>query len=521
MSFLVYYNELIELGIGIRGKGTSWGEQLGDIAESFAAFVGMESHQGAGAESIKSYLAEVHGMIIGSFLEIFMEISARYLLYSDGYHGIDPDMNAVLCEDELVDNLDFFSNSQSEFDETHLRIQRLATDISDILAVQAPAPFPVQNSYQTVGENLYKLKTEVQQHEQLHYSQDFVQLEQMLSALGQFITTFRNMNMGRLYVSGSIQNLAQFQYLEEALDTAAAQRQSMMQAITAAAEREQERLEHMARSSRGILDFIVGGLVVIGGVVAIKFTGGLATPFVVTAFIQFSGGAAVAYGGANMLEALQEVHHGSSGVVSDAVSWNPIRDTAFAWAGDDRQRIYDNTGRVFVAATSAANICALFVRPVAGLATSTSSTPQASVMHQTRTAGQQVQGTTRASTVQSVNHGRQSWFNPDGSINWPPNNGAVPGTQQTVTLQRGQTLGRFGEITPTSRFATQPGASAGQVSLPPHTDPSIYREITVLRPIPGVTQSQVAPWGVSPGGALQFETPVPLEVLRRLGYIAY
>jgi hypothetical protein len=40
--------------------------------------------------------------------------------------------------------------------------------------------------------------------------------------------------------------------------------------------------------------------------------------------------------------------------------------------------------------------------------------------------------------------GESPWKNPDGSINWPPNNGAIPGTEQIVTLQPGQTIGRYG-----------------------------------------------------------------------------
>ena len=115
------------------------------------------------------------------------------------------------------------------------------------------------------------------------------------------------------------------------------------------------------------------------------------------------------------------------------------------------------------------------------------------------------------------------WYNADGSMNYPPGNGAIPGTERTVTLQPGQTVGRYGEIGAKSDFATAPGASSNSLALPPTTNPSIYTEIRILKPIPGVIQSTVAEWPISSGtgGGMQYQLPMPLETLRVLGYIDY
>lgn len=37
-----------------------------------------------------------------------------------------------------------------------------------------------------------------------------------------------------------------------------------------------------------------------------------------------------------------------------------------------------------------------------------------------------------------------NWMKPDGTTWWPPNDGAVPGTEKTVALQRGTEFGRIG-----------------------------------------------------------------------------
>ena len=115
--------------------------------------------------------------------------------------------------------------------------------------------------------------------------------------------------------------------------------------------------------------------------------------------------------------------------------------------------------------------------------------------------------------------GENQWYKSDGSINYPPNNGAVPGTEVTKTLEKGQTLGRYGNVSSTSDYVTAPGASPNSLSLPPSTNSSIYTEYVVVKPIPKTVQSEVAPWGGEPGGGLQYKLPMPIEQLLKEGYI--
>lgn len=112
-----------------------------------------------------------------------------------------------------------------------------------------------------------------------------------------------------------------------------------------------------------------------------------------------------------------------------------------------------------------------------------------------------------------------SWYKSDGSINYPPNNGAVPGTEKTITLKPGDILGRYGEIRNSSNFVTKPGADSNQLSLPPNTNPSIYQEFVVINEIPQTTQSEIMPWGGAEGGGVQYELPMPINQLITDGYI--
>ena len=112
-----------------------------------------------------------------------------------------------------------------------------------------------------------------------------------------------------------------------------------------------------------------------------------------------------------------------------------------------------------------------------------------------------------------------SWYNPDGSINYPPNNGAVSGTEKMVTFEVGDTIGRYGEISEYSTFVTQTGVDADKLALPPNVDPNIYQEYVVIKPIPETISSVVAPWGGSPGGGIQYNLPHTLKWLIENGYL--
>ncbi len=67
--------------------------------------------------------------------------------------------------------------------------------------------------------------------------------------------------------------------------------------------------------------------------------------------------------------------------------------------------------------------------------------------------------------------GGTSWYNPGGTINYPPNNDAVPGTEVEMTLKPGDTFGRYGNIGEKSNFVTQTGADASRLALLPNTAP--------------------------------------------------
>lgn len=114
---------------------------------------------------------------------------------------------------------------------------------------------------------------------------------------------------------------------------------------------------------------------------------------------------------------------------------------------------------------------------------------------------------------------KDTWYNEDGSIRYPPNNGAVLGSEQPIILTKGKVVGRYGKVGTNSCFVTEIGTEPDLLSLPPHTNVSIYQEYLIIKDIPDAVRGVIAPWGGSAGGGIQYKLPLSLGELIRQGYI--
>ena len=116
---------------------------------------------------------------------------------------------------------------------------------------------------------------------------------------------------------------------------------------------------------------------------------------------------------------------------------------------------------------------------------------------------------------------------PGGEWDWQkqaPNNGAVPGTQQTVTVQTGSVLDRFGPRT--GEYMSPAGTPYDARALPPGKQAEPYEQYQVLRPFT-VTQEKIAPAFGQDGGGVQMRASIPevqngkatIEDLIKHGYL--
>ena len=125
-------------------------------------------------------------------------------------------------------------------------------------------------------------------------------------------------------------------------------------------------------------------------------------------------------------------------------------------------------------------------------------------------------GKTSSSSNKS-NGASSKWKNQDGTIKWPPNNGAISGTEEIMTLKKGDIFGRIGSDT--GRYVAPPGTNSDKLALAPGTDLSAYNEYKIIKDIQNVEKAQIAPWFDKPGGGTQMKLPMSIEELINRGYI--
>ncbi len=98
------------------------------------------------------------------------------------------------------------------------------------------------------------------------------------------------------------------------------------------------------------------------------------------------------------------------------------------------------------------------------------------------------------------------WKNPDGSTAWPPNRGAVAGTEvENATLPKGAVIDRYGH--PGGSFTAEGGTPYAERALPSGTNAKPYTAYEVTTPIEGVRTSVAAPWFDEVGGGVQYDLP--------------
>jgi RHS repeat-associated protein len=102
-----------------------------------------------------------------------------------------------------------------------------------------------------------------------------------------------------------------------------------------------------------------------------------------------------------------------------------------------------------------------------------------------------------------------------GIKNYPPNNGAVSGTENLEYLQEGVKIDRYGSLNGT--YASPSGTPLELRSLPP-SNSGVLNSYEVIKPFP-VQSSTISPWYNQPGGGIQYKLPKNINWLLENGFL--
>jgi hypothetical protein len=136
--------------------------------------------------------------------------------------------------------------------------------------------------------------------------------------------------------------------------------------------------------------------------------------------------------------------------------------------------------------------------------------PGVNVAEQAAIAKAKVENNARVDDAQQYDQFRKPDTSASGGTwDWQkqaPNNGAVPGTQQTVTIKEGATLDRYGQRG--GEYMSPAGTSYEARALPPGKQADPYEQYKVLKPFT-VAQEKIAPAFGQDGGGVQMRAVIP------------
>lgn len=328
----------------------------------------MDSFQSSSAQAIKSYLQEVHGVLLYSIQQVLSAYQANLLQYKNGFYDIDSDIYSTIPEEVLINICNKLGNEVTSLNEIATSIQDSLTSVSDIVSIGNPSKNNLHTTLSGIKGELLFYRNSIDAYEIKQNNIYKNELQDVIDSLQIVINDYLHNSSGiTSYRQGAICENPKMLDLYQKVQSCTDRMQTNQEAIEAAAARQKAVYEQMqadyeaaceARKDKGTANIIMGGIAVITGGAAIILTAGMATPIVVTAGV--AGTCTMAYGISNAAEGAQDVYYGSIGDLESA-SINPIRDTIFV----GNQGLYDAWGSLNM---TVAGLCVPVGQAVNGMA---------------------------------------------------------------------------------------------------------------------------------------------------------
>ncbi len=291
MGYKVDFDALDTLYYSINNKAVEWSEALGGVHESVNNLAASDCITGAGAENIKSYLSEVHSMVIGLLGRIISAHADNCLLYKRAYQdNIDTSVHAVILEDELTDIIGDLHVYQNQTYSADCQIRSALTSISDIFYNQSYRGYStVDDDFETTKNKVKTLDKDIHSLENSHLNSDFTNTEALLEKLTAYLNT--QLSKPKSYKTEFSLEQAQkdptLQEIALAYKALSEESDAKRTALKTAGENEQARVEILQKEyeerqqTATIINWVVTGLCIVGSIAITVATCGAASPLAV------------------------------------------------------------------------------------------------------------------------------------------------------------------------------------------------------------------------------------------------
>ena len=322
-----------------------WGASITNLSKAVEGFAGNSSLQGKAMTSAQTYMREVHGTLLQTFLQLMNDYSTSLLLYKDGYYQIDTHNHAELPEDVYKGLHSDLGKSKQRFEQQLEQLTTAKLRVAGLVNYQGTSHTKTKFTYEKLMKDIKHLDESITQYEEMHARQDLQAFKELLDATKSLLAehSSRDRSMGS-YQSGAFGKLPSVQRFMVAYEQVTDQLNDRMGIIQAALERDQVRMEALhaeERTKQGLMNLVFGVLTVVAGASALVMSGGTMLPIVTSAF-KVGAMALSMYGASNSIEAGQNIYYGLSGD-GKSFAMNPIRDTLFLGNGE----LYHRLGQIF------------------------------------------------------------------------------------------------------------------------------------------------------------------------------
>ena len=336
MGYKIKYTSMDQFYATVNLKFSDWNKNLGEWYTKYEKLVAMDEFQGKSADTVKAYLREVHGILLGVIQQTLQVYQTKYLLYKNGYYNLDNNIYSCIPEEALREVADRMTKEISGAEDIYDSIKGSLNSISDLVFLNNPSNFYLKDAMQGVKSDITQFKSDVESYENQQMSIVNGDLQALIDVLKSTIEGYIN-NEARIAsykpgdVAGNINVLQLYEkviqeskYIEEhteEIEIAVQKQEAVFSQIN-----EDYEAACKARADQGTATIIIGGAAVAAGVLAIVLTAGAATPIVITAGV--AGTSSAVFGIGKVVEGADEIILGKNGNLEQA-SINPIRDTIF------------------------------------------------------------------------------------------------------------------------------------------------------------------------------------------------
>ena len=326
-----------------------WGASITNLSKAVEGFAGNSSLQGKAMTSAQTYMREVHGTLLQTFLQLMNDYSTSLLLYKDGYYQIDTHNHAELPEDVYKGLHSDLGKSKQRFEHQLEQLTAAKLRVAGLVNYQGSSHTKTKFTYEKLMKDIKHLDESITQYEEMHARQDLQAFKELLDATKSLLAEHSSRNRSlESYQSGAFGKLPSVQRFMVAYEQVTAQLNDRMGIIQAALERDQVRMEALhaeERTKQGLMNLVFGVLTVVAGVSALVMSGGTALP-IVAPMLKIAGVGMYLLGSSNSFEGVQNIILGSIGD-GKTVAFNPIRDTIFFGNAE----LYNHVGQVFTLTT--------------------------------------------------------------------------------------------------------------------------------------------------------------------------